>query len=213
MEKIIAIGDIHGAFEELKMLLDMINPSQEDILIFLGDYIDRGHDSRGVIEYLVELKKKYPHWIFLAGNHEVMLLDYLSGNKNHYLFNGGESCLRLYRNKDVINLPDEHIFFINSLQLYYESENAFFVHAGVRPELELINNSKEDYLWIREDFIHSSYAWSKKIIFGHTPFVNPLVMENKVGIDTHAFKSGILTGYDPNMHIFYQTKPISKTRR
>jgi len=161
MEKIYAIGDIHGRFDKLCTLMDKIDIDYEnDILIFLGDYIDRGPQSFEVVEYLIDLKKHQPKTIFLKGNHEEMFEKYVSGeDRMTYLFNGGQQTLDSYmsrpRKPDDPLIPPDHLEFFNSLRLYHETENYIFVHAGLKKKVALDKQKPEDLLWIRKKFIES----------------------------------------------------------
>jgi len=193
--KTFVVGDIHGQLGMLENLMEKIpwRPDKDD-LFFLGDYVDRGPDSRGVVDYIVSLMQNHSRISCVLGNHEAMLLDYLTGvNTELYLANGGGSTLRTYsREKGYVRslilpeIPNGHIVFWNSLKPYFELEDYYLVHAGLRPGVPLARQTKIDMLWIREPFISSTYDFGKKIIFGHTPFLEPLVMKNKIGIDTGA---------------------------
>ena len=199
MNKIFAIGDIHGCADKLMALMEKIPVDYaNDTLVFIGDYIDRGPDSFEVVEYLVELKKQHPDIIFLKGNHEDMLQKYLEGSDRFtYLFNGGQRTLDSYLNRshksEFSPIPSSHLEFYNSLVLHYETEDFLFVHAGLREKVPLDNQNPEELLWIREDFIHSKFDFGKRVIFGHTPFAEPLLLSNKIGIDTGAVYGNRLT--------------------
>jgi len=185
MNKIFAVGDIHGQLTMLKDLVSKINYESQDTLIFIGDYIDRGEDSKGVIDYLIQLQKIY-NCIFLKGNHEEMLMDYLSGiNKNLYLYNGGAKTMKDY---GPMGVPNNHMDFFRNLKNYHETEDYIFVHAGlwINNETALDKLPNDIILWVRDEFILSKCDYGKKVIFGHTPFNNPKVMDNKIGIDTGA---------------------------
>jgi serine/threonine protein phosphatase 1 len=188
-EKIFVIGDIHGCLDMLKRLLEKIpwNPSR-DRLIFLGDYIDRGEDSKGVIDFLIDLTKASPHVECLMGNHESLFLDYIEGGEDEvtFLFNGRMSTLNSYRKNGEMDIPEDHLAFIKSLKIMIELDEYYIVHAGLKPGIALEKQSTRDRLWIREDFVFSDYNFGKKIIFGHTPFTLPFVMHNKIGLDTGA---------------------------
>ena len=195
--KIFAIGDIHGCLDKLKTLLGMIQVNwDKDLMVFLGDYVDRGPDSRGVIELLLNLKKEHAdRLIFLKGNHEWMFMQFLNG-EDHDLFlpNGGKKTLESYSvEKDKIDIPQSHRDFLDHLDLYFETNDYIFVHAGLRPYISISEQSPEDLLWIRSHFLKSSYDWGKRVIFGHTPFSVPFIEPNKVGIDTGAVYGGRLT--------------------
>ncbi len=199
MEKIFAIGDIHGSYDQLldlmaKLPIDFAN----DTLVFIGDYIDRGPCSVEVVDYLIDLKKRVPGVIFLKGNHEDMLQKYLDGTDRFtYLLNGGQNTLDSYLSRkiqsDSFPIPADHMDFFNSLQLYYETEAYIFVHAGLRPKVPLESQQAEDMLWIRDKFIYSKYNFGKPVVFGHSPLEKPLVESNKIGIDTGAVYGNTLT--------------------
>lgn len=194
-EKYFIIGDIHGCLGMLKRLIDKINwRPDSDGLIFLGDYIDRGVDSRGVLNFLIELSALSPNVQFLMGNHERLFLNYLEGeNEGTFLFNGGVSTLNSYRMNSDIEIPLEHLSFLKTLKTMIELEDYYIVHAGLKPGIGIRDQSEEDQLWIRESFIFSDHDFGKKIIFGHTPFSFPLVMDNKIGLDTGAVYGNKLT--------------------
>jgi serine/threonine protein phosphatase 1 len=199
MQKIFAVGDIHGCFDKLRALMEIIplNTAQ-DQLLFIGDYIDRGQGSVDVVNYLVDLKKRIPDTIFLMGNHEDMLLNYLDGSDRFtYLLNGGQRTLDEYLNRsnnpDSFPIASEHLSFFNSLNLYYQTDNYIFVHAGLRQKVPLELQNKMDLLWIRDEFIYSEFDFGKRVVFGHTPFKEPLLQANKIGIDTGAVYGNRLT--------------------
>lgn len=199
MGKIFAIGDIHGCFDKLRKLVGKIEIDfDHDLLVFMGDYIDRGPDSYEVIEYLADLKNRYPRTVFLKGNHEEMLENYLSGaDLLTFLINGGQQTLESYARKGDMSvtspLPPKHLDFLGSLALFYETERHIFVHAGLREAVCLEEQKAEDLLWIRGQFVHSVYDFGKRVVFGHTPFSSPLVQVNKIGIDTGAVYGNKLT--------------------
>jgi serine/threonine protein phosphatase 1 len=192
MDKIFVIGDIHGCFDKLRTLMRKIPIDlKQDKLIFIGDYIDRGSQSFKVLEYLINLKKRSPDIIFLKGNHEAMLENYLSGvDRFTYLRNGGQKTLDDYLNQKVHTgsspVPQDHMAFFKSLVIYHQTEDYIFVHAGLRKKIPLEEQKSEDLLWIRNAFISTDYDFGKRVIFGHTPFQKPLVEKNKIGIDTGA---------------------------
>jgi Calcineurin-like phosphoesterase len=199
MQKIFVVGDIHGCFDKLRALMDKIpiNMSR-DQLVFIGDYIDRGPNFIEVVDYLIDLKKRHPGIIFLKGNHEDMLENYLDGSDRFtYLLNGGQQTLDAYLarsdNPDKFPVPAGHLEFFSSLQLYYHTDDYIFVHAGLRKKVPLESQKKTDLLWIRDEFIYSNFDFGKLVIFGHTPFKEPLVQPNKLGIDTGAVYGNLLT--------------------
>ncbi len=199
---IYAVGDIHGCLDQLEMLLEEVQPDlEQDVLLFVGDYIDRGPDSRGVVDYVLKLQQKYPreHVICLKGNHEVMFLDFLEGRERElFLFNGGLGTLRDYwgdkwDNLKELLLPPEHARFYQELRPYYETADYIFVHGGLKPGVPLPEQQEKDLLWIRGEFITSMEDFGRLVVFGHTPFKSPMVMPNKIGIDTGAVYGNFLT--------------------
>jgi serine/threonine protein phosphatase 1 len=210
-ERIFVIGDIHGCLDKLQQLFEKIDPRPGmDRLVFLGDYIDRGEDSIGVLEYLLQIKNTYRDSVFLMGNHEKMFIDFLAGvDQALFIYNGGDTTLRSYIRRmgnpwkegakvsDEAALgrlvPESHRDFLAELHLYYQTDGYIMVHAGLREGIPLESQSIEDLVWIREEFIFSEEDFGKRIIFGHTPFVKPLVLPNKIGIDTGAVYGNALT--------------------
>ena len=127
-----------------------------------------------------------------------MLQNYLDGSDRFtYQLNGGQQTLDEYLNrsdkKDAFPIPSDHLEFFNSLQLYYQTDDYIFVHAGLREGVPLESQDKMDLLWIRDEFIHSDFNFGKLVIFGHTPFKEPLLQTNKIGIDTGAVYGNLLT--------------------
>ncbi len=187
------IGDIHGCLAPLKNLLEHLQPDlHQDRLLFVGDYIDRGPDSRGVVDYILGLKARYPaeNIICLKGNHEVMFLDFLAGkDRQLFLFNGGMNTLEDYWGEDwgklqELVLPLDHARFYQELRPFYTTEDYILVHGGLKPGVPLEEQVDEDLYWIRGEFIASPEDFGRRVIFGHTPFKQPLVLPNKIGIDT-----------------------------
>jgi len=198
-EKIFIVGDIHGCLDMLKRLMGEIdwNPLL-DQLIFIGDYIDRGEDPKGVVDFILHLKKESPLVRCLVGNHEKMLLDYLSGiDRQSFLMNGGDATLRSYKEarlKDSEPLfPRSHLNFFSSLLPMIELDNYYVVHAGFRPYITIEDQDIDDMIWIRDEFIYSDYDFGKVVIFGHTAFEKPMIMKNKIAIDTGAVYGNYLT--------------------
>ncbi|WP_432821846.1 metallophosphoesterase family protein [Trichloromonas sp.] len=185
--RLLAVGDIHGCRDLLVDLLAKVRPQPADRLIFLGDYIDRGPDARGVIDELLTFRLSHPRSIFLKGNHEAMFLDFLAGrNLLLFLRNGGDATLSSYPQEGKIRIPQEHLDFLRNLDLHHETEDFIFVHAGLRPGLPLADQQERDLLWIRSEFLDSDYDWGKTLVFGHTPFAAPLLTANRIGLDTGA---------------------------
>lgn len=209
MQRIFAVGDIHGCYDKLRALMDLIPiKMDQDQLLFIGDYIDRGPGSIEVLNYLIDLKKRTPGIIFLKGNHEDMLQNYLDGNDRFtYLLNSGQQTLDAYLNHQDASadypVPSAHLEFLSTLRLYYQTEDYIFVHAGMRKKVPLELQKETDLLWIRDEFIYSDYDFGKRVVFGHTPFKEPLVQTNKIGIDTGAVYGNRLTCVQlPEMKFF-----------
>lgn len=204
-----AIGDIHGCIDRLMALLGKIDADPErDQLVFLGDYIDRGPSSYEVVDRLIELGRRMPNTVFLKGNHEEMFAQYLAGkDRELFLMNGGQATLDSYmRHKsrpDADLVPADHLRFFASLRLYYQAGDYIFVHAGLREALPVEAQLPEDLLWIRDEFIASDHDFGKRVVFGHTPFNNPLVKGNKIGIDTGAVYGNRLTCVQLPEMVFY----------
>ena len=203
------IGDIHGCLKELECLLQKL--PREEKLLFLGDYIDRGPDSKGTVERLLKEKKRS---IFLMGNHEDMLLSYYhkpeSPPGQAWLLggNGGRSTLASYGlepGDPFDKLPFSHREFYTKLRLYYENEDFIAVHAGLRvqPPFRIDAQKRRDLLWIRHEWLQNEDQWpGKKIYYGHTPsrFFLGTEMENEIirgqksiGLDTGCVYGGSLT--------------------
>lgn len=181
-QNVFAVSDIHGHADELKLLLQ--SNKENNLIIFCGDYIDRGRQSKDVLEhirFLVECNKA----IALKGNHEEMLLDFLNHPvlAKEYMFTYGlmtiHSLLGFYPNeytdpKNVVAQIECYYpwlkDFLQKLYVYVEMDNYLFVHAGINPDLDKwYESSEDDYLWIREDFYMKGNKTNKIIIFGHTP--------------------------------------------
>ena len=185
------VGDIHGCLGPLNQLLRKIQPRPEDEVVFIGDYIDRGPHSREVVDTLLAL----PHrCVFLMGNHERMLLDFLDGKDEDglHMMNGGEATLKSYGG-DFANIPPAHLEFFRRLRMYYETPEYVFVHAGVRPNLALGAQKSEDLVWIRQEFYMFIGHYPKPVIFGHTPLRRVMNQPDRIGIDTGCVYGGKLT--------------------
>lgn len=181
----LAVGDIHGCLAQLIELMALVKPTSADRVVFLGDYVDRGPASAGVIEYLIEFAVAFPETVFLRGNHEQMFLDYLDGqNPAMFLINGGRQTLDSYRDRRMWPIPSSHRRFLDSLGHYFESDHHIFVHAGLRPGIPLAEQADFDMLWIRHEFLESDFDWGKPVVFGHTPRKEPLLGDHRIGVDT-----------------------------
>ena len=215
----IVIGDTHGCFNELKDLILTLEENGEynkytDKLIFLGDYIDRGNDSRLVISYIRTLQENNSNVIALIGNHEDMLLNYLDGKNEWWLYNGHDTTLESY--VGYYNKFLDDVEWMRNLPLYHEDEHFIYVHAGIDTSKPMEEQKKEILLWTREEFIYDPKEYNKKIVFGHTPTVNlngswkPVYTETyNVDIDTGCVYGGALTALiidDDTVSGFYQTQ-------
>lgn len=191
---IYAFGDIHGEIFKLKALMARLPIKDGDELVFLGDYIDRGRWPYEVIEYLIGLDKQY-NCIFLMGNHEQMLVDFLSGiYERMFIHNGGFTTVRSYRNygydlRRVIDyrertMPKEHKMFFLNLKYYYETENYIFVHAGIEPNVPMKKQELDVILWDHQ-FSFTNYT-GKTVVYGHLPNHKILNEKHRICIDTGA---------------------------
>jgi serine/threonine protein phosphatase 1 len=199
LERNFIIGDIHGCLEMLKSLMDGLDwDPDRDGLIFLGDYIDRGEDPKGVVDLILEISGEGRSVQCLMGNHEDLFLEFLEGaDPANFILNGGINTMESYHMDDgpgrADMIPSDHYTFMKNLQPMIELDDYYVVHAGFRPEIGIEGQTLQDLLWIREPFIYSSHDFGKKVIFGHTPFYDPLIMENKIGLDTGAVYGNRLT--------------------
>lgn len=206
-----AIGDIHGCFGLLEDLWGKLDFQPEnDTLVFIGDYIDRGPHSREVVDFVLDLQSRFKV-VCLLGNHERMLLSYHLHNSGRemFLMNGGANTIASYGLKDTaagkrINVPSSHLDFFRKLLNYYETEDYIFVHAGLKPGVPLQKQDPEGMIWIRQEFLSSDYDFGKTVVFGHTPLPRPLLKPGRIGIDTGAVYGGKLTCVKLPDEIFYQ---------
>lgn len=211
------VGDIHGCLDELVCLLETLPLALADRLIFLGDYIDRGADSKGVVSYLIEWEKKgKQEMIFLKGNHEDMFLSYmgLAGRYGEmFLFNGGGATLASYgvfpgnvAPEDILSaVSQEHIAFFQELRMYYLLEDYLCVHAGIHPSRPLGQQVEEELLWIRDEFILNPHPLPYTVLFGHTPQREVFFhLPYKIGLDTGLVYGNRLSCLEVNEKVLYQ---------
>ena len=200
-----AIGDVHGCIDQLEELMahlwdDGMN-LEEDTLVFLGDYIDRGPDCKGVIDYVIHLQEMYgkEHVVALKGNHEDMCLHaykkYGKDSSNEmaacWIYNGGIETKKSYRQWELRHeqeeeVSEEHLNWMLELPTMYENEIGYFVHAGFEPWNKTAEET-DDYhrMWIRQDFILNPKDFGKMVYFGHTAQKgNVLDKPEKIGLDT-----------------------------
>ncbi|UPJ94601.1 metallophosphoesterase family protein [Bradyrhizobium sp. 172] len=214
--RIYAIGDVHGRADLLQSLLTVIDADlarsapERAIQVFLGDYVDRGPDSRAVIDLLIERSKSH-ETVCLKGNHEVFLLEVLKdpARLEEWRRYGGLLTLVSYGINPTMNptpeqqielieglrqaLPREHLSFLQQLRPSFACGDFFFAHAGVKPGVALERQKEEDLLWIREEFLESERRFGKYIVHGHTPVSVPDIRSNRINIDTGAYATGNLT--------------------
>jgi serine/threonine protein phosphatase 1 len=211
LQKIFAIGDVHGCVGKLTSLMSLLPlDAKRDTLVFLGDYVDRGPDSKGMLDYLMALRKKIESVVFLSGNHEKMFLNYYRDNRDKelYLMNGGASTIISYGGDGFedgrkMKVPESHREFLSGLPVSYETDDYLFVHAGLKPGVPRDKQNPEDMLWIRHEFVESTEDFGKIVVFGHTSFDNPLIQPNKIGVDTGAVYGGKLTAVElPSLKIY-----------
>ncbi len=197
-----AIGDIHGCARELELLIAQISPTSDHTVVFLGDYVDRGPDSKGVIDLILDLKTK-TNVVALRGNHEQLFLDFLESPQSPgagvFILNGGGATLASYPGPGgSFEIPERHMQFFYDLKVKYETDTHFFVHAGVpiKP-LDQITDADEDILlWSRQPFLSSQYKWKKMIVHGHTPVASPEFENNRINLDTGCVYNGSLTALE-----------------
>lgn len=205
-ETIFAVGDIHGQREALDRALEFIarDPAAGAPVIFLGDYVDRGPDTRGVIDRLIAGHLAGRDWTFLRGNHEMLMLDFLFTSRplwrgrSIWLTDngGGRATARSYgvdvdprRRDSAIRadlrdaVPETHLRFLGDLALSHETGELFCCHAGIRPGVSLDAQEEDDLLWIREPFLSATGDHGKLIVHGHTPIDGPCHYGNRVNLD------------------------------
>lgn len=210
------VGDIHGCVGELRHLIEGLPLASGDRLVFLGDYVDRGPDSSGVVAYLLDLRAKSPYeMIFLKGNHEDMFLSYLGLPGQYgdmFLINGGRFTLESYGlnvddpTQDLLQkIPKSHLDFFQSLRNYYIAEPFLCVHAGIDPLKPLEEQTETDMFWIRNQFIYRSHMLPYIVLFGHTPQNNVLYdLPYKIGLDTGLVYGNKLSCLETQDKMLYQ---------
>ncbi|MDD2464460.1 MAG: metallophosphoesterase family protein [Desulfobulbus sp.] len=227
MPNIFAVGDIHGCHQKLVTLLGRLPLNRKrDILVFLGDYINRGPDSRKVLDTLISLQRSYRHVVFLKGNHEQALLDYeLYGEPEDLRLlrsmgidataeSYGTSLRRL---TDLSCMPPEHQQFLFDLKLSFTAGNYLFTHADFDPALTTPNEleTHQERMQRRNTEVRVLASRrlgqendltpqpDKVVIFGHLPFATPLIRADRIGIDTGAVYGNLLTAVQLPQRIFY----------
>ncbi len=216
--RLYAVGDIHGRDDLLAPLMADVaadgerHPDKRKIIVFLGDYVDRGLQSKQVIDRLVALKLDGFETVFLKGNHELAMLQFLGDAQfgRTWKYYGGLETLHSYgineltlsddsgdfereRERLIDILPVDHRQFLETLLSSTEYGDYFFAHAGVRPGVSLARQIEDDLLWIRDDFLQSRASFGKVVVHGHTPAESATFKSNRIGIDTGAYMTGVLT--------------------
>lgn len=216
-DRIYAIGDVHGRHDLLRQLLDQIGEHSSALpkpralhLVFLGDLVDRGPDSAKVVELVCDLDTNTSQVIALMGNHEEAMLQALGGDVmvlRKWLEVGGAQTiesygldlpetgadLRRYARYLASSLPAQHLRWLRARPLTAQSGDYFFCHAGIRPGVPLGRQSRDDLLWIRNDFVHDESDHGAVIVHGHTISPNVVMRANRIGVDTGAYASGALS--------------------
>lgn len=209
--RIYAIGDIHGCLDRLLALHDLIRadlaarPVADPLLVHIGDYVDRGPDSRGVVARLAagDPIAGVPT-VNLMGNHERTMLNALGGEgaaATDWMISGGREALASWGGDPEAPRPDwpafvppDHIAFMHALALSHTVDGYFFAHAGVRPGVAIGDQTPQDLITIRNSFLYSEMNHGTVVVHGHTPRGAPEVRHNRIGIDTGAVFGGVLTG-------------------
>jgi serine/threonine protein phosphatase 1 len=201
MPRTIAIGDIHGCLSALDALLNALDLTPEDTLVTVGDYVDRGPDSKGVIDRLLEIRDR-TQLVPLMGNHEEMMLDVLERRSEPYgwLNHGGVQTMESYGfNGDLTVVPDSHRTFLKTLLPYFENKTHFVVHANYEPSLELAEQPVEYLRWIKlTDRLPSPHFSGKHAIVGHTHERQGQIFRvpHLTCIDTHCYGGKWLTAIE-----------------
>jgi serine/threonine protein phosphatase 1 len=196
-----AIGDVHGALHKLQNLVARCEQHAEGRpfrFVFLGDYIDRGPESSGVVRFLIGLQQRMPQRVIvLAGNHETTVLAIIDGATpaDHWLCQGGAATLTSYGVADARELPRDHVDWMRALRLSHDDGRRFFVHAGIDPDKPLDAQDEVDMVWIREPFLSDRRDHGRLIVHGHTPLTDgtPDLRSNRLNLDTGAGYGGPLT--------------------
>ncbi len=216
--RLIAIGDIHGCRVALDTLLDLIAPTSDDIIVTLGDYVDRGPDSRGVIDTLIDLKKQ-TGLVTLLGNHEEMMLEVLFNGASHHewLKHGGVDTLDSYGFDGDLNiLSVEHEQFFDSLGDYFETEDFFFTHAAYDPDTALEHQPSDMLRWYPlTSGVPARHINNKIAIVGHTANRDGEIFDvgHLICLDTYCYGGGWLTAMDVHSRQIWQVSNEGVVRR
>jgi serine/threonine protein phosphatase 1 len=199
MLKTFGIGDIHGCLTKLRSLIALCEyevNGDRCKFVFLGDYIDRGPDSRGVVEYLMALQTRMgDDAVFLRGNHEALALTMIDDDRLADMPSDYDEVMELYGTTGALELSAEHIGWLRILPFKHDDGRRLFVHAGVDPTKSLDAQDVYDLIWIREPFLSADQDYGRLIVHGHTPMLAgwPDLRVNRLNIDTGAVFGGPLT--------------------
>jgi serine/threonine protein phosphatase 1 len=216
--RLIAIGDIHGCLAALRTILDAVAPGSDDTIVTLGDYIDRGPDSRGTIDSLIQLQSSC-RLVPLLGNHDVMLIDILNGQPDlldDWLLFGGSATLMSYGTIKPETIPQNHIEFLENCPLYYETEKHIFLHGTYDPKLPLDRQTLQALLW---DKIRPTppgpHCSGKTVIVGHTAQRSGEILDlgHLKCIDTCCYGEGYLTALDMQSGQIWQADKVGELKR
>jgi serine/threonine protein phosphatase 1 len=201
-----AVGDIHGCDVALKTLCEGLKLTPEDRLILLGDLVDRGPNSRGVIEYSIALRDRCD-LVWLIGNHEEMMLASFESRRmyENWMMVGGRQALESY-DRNLKNVPKEHREFLAQGRDYFETETEIFVHANLEPGVPLASQTEEWLRWQHLTEMEYPHESGKRVICGHTqqPSGRPRVLDGWVCLDTAAYKGNPLTCLELETDICYR---------
>lgn len=218
--KTFAIGDIHGCLPALRALLQAMDPAQDDVIVFLGDYVDRGPDVSGTFEFLMDLAKTH-RCIFLRGNHEVMMKQATMGSDTFDFWhrNGGRETLLSYGITKYSNWSDqviqEHWTFMDHSEAYYEDESRIFVHAGVEPSVPISEQTEEIMFWQKIKDVPQPHISGKTVICGHTAQKDGRIgfWGHTICIDTYAYGGAWLTALDCDSGEYLQASLHGRIQR
>ncbi len=216
--RLIAIGDIHGCRVALEALLELIAPTPDDIVVTLGDYVDRGPDARGVVDTLIEWGTR-TQLVGILGNHEEMMLEVLHHGASHHewLKHGGVDTLESYGfDGDLDFLPHEHEKFFESLGDYYVKDDFFFTHAAYDPDIALETQPIDMLRWYPlTDGLPAAHINGKTAIVGHTANRDGEIMDagHLICLDTYCYGGGWLTAMDLHNRVIWQVSQDGHERR
>jgi serine/threonine protein phosphatase 1 len=216
MSRTIAIGDIHGCSVALKSLIDAIAPQSDDLIVPLGDYVDRGIDSKGVLDQLIQLKARC-RLVPILGNHDQMMLHAKDGRQDFrfWLNCGGDAALDSYGSTSQLSLiPSSHFDFLKSCRSYFETETHVFVHANFKPDVPIDKLDDHTLRWLSlRDYVSATRHYSgKTFVVGHTPQAEILDLDYLVCLDTGVCNGGWLTALEVHSGVVWQMNEAGEIR-